>query len=175
MSARVNPQKITEFDDAIKQHHTHFGLPLDWRMLKAQLVAESGLNPTAKSPVGALGLAQFMPKTWDEVMKGLGLPADTPRTDTDTSIKACAYYMRSLFGKWKAPRPEIDRYCLALASYNAGMGNILKAQKLATEKHPFATVIAQLPHVTGNDNARQTQAYVARTLAVYHTLVTGQP
>lgn len=170
-SARVNPEKITEFDEAIKQAHIRFKLPLDWRMTKAQLVAESGLNPIARSPVDAVGLAQFMPETWREVMDQLNMPLNTSRTDPEASIIACAHYMSSLIKKWKSPRPEIDRYCFALASYNAGMGNILKAQKRATEKRAFASVIAELPHITGPDNAKQTHDYVKRILSVYHNLV----
>lgn len=40
---------------------------LDWALLKAQAVAESGLDPDAVSPVGAKGLTQFMKGVPDEI------------------------------------------------------------------------------------------------------------
>lgn len=121
------PRHITAFDDCIKRYHAEFGLPYDWRLLKAQLIAESGLNPAAVSPVGAKGLAQFMPDTQTEVLKALNMPSNTSRLNAEASIKCCAYYMSVMLKKWTAKREDIDRYCLALASYNAGMGNLLKA------------------------------------------------
>ncbi len=39
---------------------------IDWLLLKAQVKRESAFDPNARSPVGAVGLAQFMPATWDE-------------------------------------------------------------------------------------------------------------
>jgi len=39
---------------------------LDWKVLKAQAIAASKLNPRAVSAVGAKGLFQFMDPTWQE-------------------------------------------------------------------------------------------------------------
>lgn len=39
-------------------------------LLAAQLYQESGFKPTAKSPVGAQGMAQFMPDTWAKLRPG---------------------------------------------------------------------------------------------------------
>jgi soluble lytic murein transglycosylase-like protein len=36
------------------------------QILAAQIAAESGWNPEAISPAGALGIAQFLPSTWEQ-------------------------------------------------------------------------------------------------------------
>jgi hypothetical protein len=75
-------------------------------LLAAQLYAESGFNPFARSPAGAQGIAQFMPGT----AAGLGL--ENP-FDTDAAIDAQAHLMRDLLRRFAAVP-------LALAAYNAG-------------------------------------------------------
>jgi transglycosylase-like protein with SLT domain/D-alanyl-D-alanine carboxypeptidase-like protein len=75
-------------------------------LLAAQLYEESHFNPFARSAVGALGIAQFMPAT----AAGYGL-ADP--FDADLAIDAQAHLMRDLLRTF-ASVP------LALAAYNAG-------------------------------------------------------
>ena len=48
-----------------KYTQRYFGVGFDWRLFKAQAVAESDLNPNARSPVGARGLMQVMPATFN--------------------------------------------------------------------------------------------------------------
>lgn len=138
----------------------------DWRLIKAQLCAESNLNPNATSPVGAMGIAQFMPATWEQMRFQLEMPVSASAYSHIYAIPACAYYMSELTKKWHSPRPEADRYCLALASYNAGMGNILKAQKLADMATDYHSIITRLPDVTG-ENATETIEYVKRIFAIW--------
>ena len=158
------------YDANIQRFHKEYNLPFDWTLLKAQLFQESGLNPEACSPVGAKGLAQFMPDTWDEYTIKCGLPAKTSRTDAVASIQCCAAYMRALITQWKSKRTEVDRYNLALASYNAGLGNLLKAQKMVHGANDYATIISALKFVTGNDNALQTTDYVVK-INEFHRLL----
>lgn len=135
----------------------------DWRLLKAQLMQESSLKPDAVSPVGAQGIAQFMPDTWEEMKKFLAYELGIIYADpfnVHHAIPACAIYMRQCYEKWTAPRPELDRYCLALASYNAGTGNILKAQGLSGGANDYVSIIAYLHRVTGIKNATETRTYV---------------
>jgi soluble lytic murein transglycosylase-like protein len=135
----------------------------DWRLLKAQLMQESRLKPDAVSPVGAQGIAQFMPATWSEMKKTLARDLgiiDADPFNAHHAIPACAIYMRKCYEKWTAPRPELDRYCLALASYNAGTGNILEAQELSGGANDYVSIIAYLHRVTGIKNATETRTYV---------------
>jgi soluble lytic murein transglycosylase-like protein len=79
-------------------------------LLAAQLYAESNFNPFARSPAGALGIAQFMPGTARAL--GLGDPFDAV-----LAIDAQAHLMRDLLRRF-ASVP------LALAAYNAGTGAV---------------------------------------------------
>lgn len=164
---------IVKYDELIKKYHKQYNLPYDWRLLKAQLFAESNLNPHAESEVGAMGLAQFMTATWNERLSKCNLPLGTPRNDPEPSIKMAASYMADLLKNWNAERPAIDKYCLALASYNAGTGNLLKAQKLMNGAAAYKTIISGLPTITGKANAKQTSTYVVKILQYYVELVTS--
>ena len=79
-------------------------------LLAAQLYAESGFNPSAVSPAGAQGIAQFMPGT----ARSLGL--DDP-FDAAKAIDAQAHLMRDLLRRFGSVP-------LALAAYNAGPGAV---------------------------------------------------
>jgi soluble lytic murein transglycosylase-like protein len=71
--------------------------------------AESGFNPAALSPKGAIGLMQLMPATARE----LGVDANRPAENAD----AGARYLRDLLAKYEYLP---DQVVLALAAYNAG-------------------------------------------------------
>jgi soluble lytic murein transglycosylase-like protein len=127
---------------------------------KAQLYQESRLDPTAESPVGARGLAQFMPGTWGDVSKALkwGIVS---RDDACLSAKAGAYYMARLQQIWKSPRPQMERHFLAQASYNAGAGHIINAQRLCGGARDWRDISKCLPQITGR-HSRETITYVDR-------------
>jgi membrane-bound lytic murein transglycosylase MltF len=98
----------------------------DCRWFLAQMFAESSFNPNAISPCGAAGLMQLMPATFREIQSRMRWVKN--RNNPRENIAAGIKYMSTLRKKWKSRRPERDR--LALASYNGGFGNPLKAQKL---------------------------------------------
>jgi hypothetical protein len=79
-------------------------------LLAAQLMEESGFNPRAVSPAGALGIAQFMPSTARTY--GLRDPFDPI-----ASIDAQAHLMSDLLRRFRSVP-------LALAAYNAGPGAV---------------------------------------------------
>jgi membrane-bound lytic murein transglycosylase D len=97
--------------------------PMDWTLLKRQAIAESGLDPDAKSPVNAQGLSQFMAATWNEWVerKWHGRPPPnryiTPY-DPEDAICAQADMMVWLLDVFEGDARK------ALASYNWGIGHV---------------------------------------------------
>jgi hypothetical protein len=96
------------FRDPIARAALRWNVPEN--LLAAQLYAESGFNPFARSPAGALGIAQFMPGT--AATYGLDDPFDAGK-----AIDAQAHLMHDLLG-------QFGSYSLALAAYNAGPGAV---------------------------------------------------
>lgn len=156
----------SNYDDLINIAAMQYLPTVDPRLFKAQLIAESNLNPNAVSPVGAIGVAQFMPDTWQDVIRELDYPLDSKATNPSLAIPAAAYYMAKQIEGWTSPRPEIDRYCLALASYNAGFGNMLDAQKFACGALGYAPIAYHLKSVTGGHSSKTTD-YVKRIYSIY--------
>lgn len=151
----------TEFRRAAERYMPVATAAWGWQVLKAQCYQESLLKADAVSPVGAKGLCQFMPATWQEAIAGLNLPRDASAFMPEYSIRAAAWYMQRQRAVWKAPRPEWDRHTLALASYNAGAGNLIKAQRVAGGVAGARPILDALPQVTGH-HAQETQTYVDR-------------
>lgn len=144
------------------------GIP--WRLLKAQYWQESRLKPDARSPAGAEGVAQFMPGTAADIFPLLGYGA-LDRRLAAPSIEAGAFYMARLRKSWSSPRPWEDRHKLALASYNAGMGHILSAQRLCGGAVLYDPIMACLPQITGR-HAAETLGY-APTIWHWWALMEG--
>lgn len=124
-----------EFDHLFRKYTKHyFGAHFDWHWFKAQAIAESGLDPNAQSPMGARGIMQILPATYEEIkaqnpfMSGI----EEPRWN----IAAGIFYDRQLYRKWRRERTiqTAERLRFAFASYNAGYGNVLKAHKRARRK-----------------------------------------
>src|SRR5262249_58734058 len=90
-------------------------------LLAAQLMAESGFNPSARSPAGALGIAQFMPGT--AASYRLRNPFDPV-----AAIDAQAHLMSDLL------RP-FHSVPLALAAYNAGSGAVARCSCIPPYPH----------------------------------------
>lgn len=166
-SAIAGPLFPDRFDPQIRAASAQYLPGRPWLEWRAQLYQESRLDPAAVSPVGARGLAQFMPGTWTEVARQLRLPPGTS-PHQDIAIQAGAYYMARLRASWTAPRPDDDRQRLAQASYNAGLGNILRAQQRCGGA-TWAEISPCLQAVTGR-HAAETLGYVT-SIARWHRLM----
>jgi membrane-bound lytic murein transglycosylase F len=118
--------QISQFDSLLAREAK--GIGWDWRLLAAQVAQESRFDPRARSWAGARGLLQLMPRTAREV--GVRNP-----TDPTENVAGGVRYLARLSELWRDDIPdEAERLKFVLASYNAGRGHVLDAQRLA-EKH----------------------------------------
>ena len=147
-----------------KYSKRYFGVGFDWRYFKAQAIAESNLRPDARSSVGASGLMQIMPDTFDEIRRrhaAIAGSVDQPRWNVAAGI----WYNRQSFTMWRAVRPFDDRLKFMFGSYNAGRGSILRAQRVALQDGLNGTLWSSievcLPEVTGR-HSTETHTYVSR-------------
>lgn len=102
------------YRDAMRKTFRKKGLPEDLIWLS---MIESGFEPTARSPVGAVGLWQFMPETGKVYGLSEDRWADT-RMSLGAATEAAADFLADLhrrFGSWD----------LAMAGYNMGYGGVL--------------------------------------------------
>ena len=97
-----------------------YGLPQELMYLA---IVESNLNPTAVSPVGAMGLWQFMPETGNNYGLKKGQFVNTFYDPVLATDSACRFlkYLYEMLGNWN----------LVLSAYNSGLGNVSKAIKKA--------------------------------------------
>ena len=97
----------TAYEPLIQQASAAHGVPV--RLIKAVIQTESAYQPRARSPKGAMGLMQLMPKTATQYN---AKNAYDPRTNIEAGVK----YLRTLLDQFE---PQ-----LAIAAYNAGEGAV---------------------------------------------------
>ena len=119
------------FDDSFRKYtKRYFGPQFDWRVFKAQGLAESNLDTQARSHVGARGLMQLMPMTFREIASRNPELRHTI-DDPDCNIAAGISYDRRLWRQWEQDSVDYHRREFMFASYNAGRGTIIGAQRAA--------------------------------------------
>jgi soluble lytic murein transglycosylase-like protein len=96
---------------------------IEYELLQALIATESGFDPLAVSPKGAVGLMQIMPDTAQRfgVVADVKTPLSKQLTDPRTNIRAGARYLRYLLTKYPGQME------LSLAAYNAGEGAVQRA------------------------------------------------
>ena len=112
---------------------------------------ESTFNPEIDSVVGAVGLMQIVPPTADWVAKQIDL-TDYSLTDPDDNIRIGTWYLEHNHERYQ------DDSLLAVASYNAGTGNVtawldrydLKDRDRFVEQIPFPETKDYVEGVFGN-------------------------
>lgn len=115
-------------------------------LLAAQLAQESGFNATARSPVGAMGIAQFMPATWATWGHGGNV------FDPKDAIPAAAKYDCAVAAAVAAVAGPDPRQTM-LAAYNAGPAAVLAFAGIPpfTETQNYVRTILAQASVYGDD------------------------
>ena len=125
------------YDQAFRKYaKRYFGPGFDWRVFKAQGMAESNLDSSAVSHVGARGIMQLMPSTFVEIQSRN--PEITRIDDPEWNIAAGIYYDRVLWRLWQKDSIDAHRREFMLGSYNAGRQTILNAQSVPPSRDPRA-------------------------------------
>ncbi|MFP5246314.1 MAG: transglycosylase SLT domain-containing protein, partial [Thermoanaerobaculia bacterium] len=136
-----------KYGDEIEEHAKERGL--DPNLVRALILQESYYDPKARSRVGATGLMQLMPPTAKEHASRMRIPFAVSRLENpDVNVRLGTYHLRMLVDMFRG-----NTY-LAVASYNAGQGNVLKWRRAAPGK-PIDEFLESIPF-------QETRNYVKR-------------
>lgn len=131
--AKASPPRAAEIHHAtlVRASHALWGLDAPIAVFAGQIHAESRWRADAKSPVGAEGLAQFMPAT------SAWLPEVAPQTgkplpyNPGWALRALVAYNLWIHKQIKADN-EYERMAMTLSAYNGGLGWVYRDKRLAT-------------------------------------------
>lgn len=135
------------FEESLKDNN----MPEDVKFLA---VIESGLNPKARSRMGAMGLWQFMPYTGREYKLNVS-PYMDDRMDPEMATEAAMQFLKSLYKRY-------NDWELAMAAYNCGPGNVNKAIRRSGGKKNFWEIYTYLP--------RETRSYIPQFQAIMYVM-----
>ena len=111
---KTHPLRYTEF---IEKYSEKYKVPK--ALVYAVIKNESDFESNAVSPVGAIGLMQLMPSTFEDITKNfLSENLETGMLyDPETNIKYGVFYLSWL-------KTFYDDWNCVLAAYNGGLGNV---------------------------------------------------
>ncbi len=101
-------------------------LDYDWKLIAAIAHTESRFDSTARSGAGACGIMQVMPRT----LRRQGVP-DSLHMEPRNNIMAATSLLKDLDRIFRRITNKEERTNFVLASYNAGIGEISDAMRLA--------------------------------------------
>jgi membrane-bound lytic murein transglycosylase MltF len=150
---------------ALIQYFKKYGdkYDVDWLLMAAQGYQESQLNQAAKSPVGAIGVMQVMPKTGNDL--GVG-----DIKQVEPNIHAGVKYMRWMIDQYygNEPMTKLDKVLFAFASYNAGAGRISQMRKVAAKRGLDPNVwFHNVEYVAAEKIGAETVTYVSNIYKYY--------
>ncbi|HYM62776.1 MAG TPA: lytic transglycosylase domain-containing protein, partial [Thermoanaerobaculia bacterium] len=144
----------TRYEDLVVKYSKRNGV--DPFIVMGLILQESAFNPRARSGAGATGLMQLMPATGKELGRRVyGRFAIARLDDPDTNIELGTMHFRHLVDLFDG------NVLIAVASYNAGQGNVQKWQHAAPGK-PTDEFVESIPF-------SETRSYVKRVTLLAST------
>lgn len=131
--AQSVPPEAQRYQRTLKREAQRvWGMDAPVATFAAQVHQESRWRQDARSPVGALGLAQFMPATADWI-GGIdaGLRERAPLNPT-WALRGLVTYDKWLFDRVKADN-RCERMAFVLSAYNGGLGWVYKRQRASAQ------------------------------------------
>ena len=148
-----------KYQQYIEKYSAEYDIPEE--IIFAVIKIESSFRASVTSPVGAMGLMQMMPDTFEWLTGKYHLDENLSASslyDPEVNIRYGTYYLRYLkdkFGDWST----------VLAAYNAGEGNV--AKWLADERYSSdGKTLHTIPF-------SETESYVKKVnneIGIYRTL-----
>ena len=130
---------------------------MDFLLMAAQGYQESGLNHSARSRVGAIGIMQIMPAT------GKSLKVGDIR-NLEPNIHGGVKYMRQLMDQYftNEPMDELNKGLMTFAAYNAGPGRVRQLRTEAEKRGLNANIwFGNVERVASERIGRETVTYVS--------------
>ena len=136
---------------------------VDFLLMAAQGYQESRLNQNARSPVGAIGVMQIMPKT------GQSMNVGDIRL-LEPNIHAGVKYMRKVRDRYfgDAPMDDLNKALFTFASYNAGPGRVRQMRAEAERRGLNPNVwFGNVEQIACERIGRETVTYVGNIFKYY--------
>lgn len=153
--------------EVIRNARAVWGMDAPVADFAGQFQQESGWNPAARSPVGAQGMAQFMPSTADWISQQFPELREREPFNPSWAIRALVQYDQWLWQRVSG-LDNCQRMAFALSAYNGGLGWVNRDKKLATQRGLDAGVwfdaVATVNAGRSAANWRENRGYPQRIL-----------
>jgi soluble lytic murein transglycosylase-like protein len=147
--------RTAAFDSIIEDHAQRHSLRPE--LVRAVIQVESGFNPRARSPKGAMGLMQLMPGT----ARDLGV---LNAYDPEDNIRGGTRYLRLLLDKYDGDER------LALAAYNAGPGAVDKYGRQVPPYRETVQYVQKVGSRAGQGSGAGSGSAATTRLQIYKTI-----